>query len=275
MTKSILITGCSSGIGYDAAVTLKKRGWRVFASCRKPQDCKRLKDEGFDSPCIDHADAGSIDAGWAEVLEASDTHLDAVFLNGAFGIPALMEDTPRGAMEEIFQANFFGPHDLAARAARHMRTQGSGRIVFNSSILGLVSAPWRGPYAATKFAIEAMADAMRMELRGSGVHVVVIEPGPITSAFRVNTQNPYERWITPETSARAGDYKTSIEARMYRDSGTDPGELPPSAVTAKLCHALEHPTPRARYYVTWPTHVMAWADWLLPTAIKDMLLSRR
>ncbi len=273
--KTILITGCSSGIGLDAARRLRDLGWQVFASCRRDEDCARLAAEGFASPRIDHAEPNSIVEGLAEVLETTGGTLDAVFLNGAFGLPALVEDTPRAAMEEIFQANFFGVHDLAARIAPIMRRQGAGRIVFNSSLLGLVSFPWRGPYAATKFAMEAMADALRVELHGTGVHVVVIEPGPITTAFRKNTIPPYERWIDPAGSARAGDYRTSIEARMYRDGGTDPGERPASAVTKKLIRALDSRRPKARYFVTWPTHVLYWLNLILPTRVRDALLARR
>ncbi len=274
MTKSILITGCSSGIGYDAAVTLKARGWRVFASCRKAEDCTRLQAEGLESPRIDHADPETIVTGLAEVLEATGGTLDALFNNGAHGLPALVEDTPRPAMEEIFANNFFGVHELTIHAVRVMRAQGHGRIVMNSSVLGLVSVPWRGPYAATKFALEAMSDALRIELTNTGIHVSVIEPGPVTTAFRVNTIAPYKRWIDPAKSARAEDYKTKIEARLFRDQGRDPGELPPSAVSKKLIHAIESPRPKTRYYVTWPTYLMATLNWALPTWAKDRILAR-
>jgi NAD(P)-dependent dehydrogenase (short-subunit alcohol dehydrogenase family) len=274
VTKSVLITGCSSGIGLDAATTLRARGWRVFASCRKTSDCERLQAEGFESPRIDYADPNSIVLGLAEVLEATGGTLDALFNNGAYGLPALVEDTPRPAMEEIFHANFFGVHDLTARVIPVMRNQGHGRIVMCSSVLGLIAVPWRAPYAATKFALEALSDSLRIELRGTGIRVVIIEPGPIDTSFRKNTIAPYEKWIRPDTSARADDYKSKIEARMYRDGGRDPGELPASAVTKKLIRALENRHPSARYYVTWPTYLMAVLNWLLPTWAKDRLLSR-
>lgn len=275
MGKSILITGCSSGIGHDAAHALTARGWQVFAACRKQEDCDRLKEQGLRSPRIDHADPESIAAGLETVLEETGGRLDALFNNAAFGLPALIEDTPRAAMEEIFHANFFGVHDLTVRAVKVMRAQGHGRIVMNSSVLGLVAVPFRGPYSATKFALEAMSDALRRELMGTGIHVSIIEPGPITSAFRVNTIPPYKRWISPGTSARRDAYRDQIEARMYREGGRDPGERPASAVTAKLIHALEARRPRARYRVTWPTHVMAALDWLLPTWAKDRILRLR
>ena len=121
MTRSILITGCSSGIGYDAAHTLRDRGWRVFASCRKPEDCARLQAEGFDSPRIDYEDPESVETAVKEVLAATDGTLDALFNNGAYGIPAAVEDLPRAALTEILQANLIGPHHLTTLVIPAMR----------------------------------------------------------------------------------------------------------------------------------------------------------
>jgi len=173
----ILITGCSSGIGLDAARTLRERGWRVFASCRRESDCARLRDEGVESPRIDYQDEASIESGLAEVLEATGGRIDALFNNGAYGCPALIEDLPRGALREIFEANVFGWHDLTRRVIPHMRAQGSGRIVQNSSVLGLVAIGWRGAYVSTKFAIEGLTDTLRIEMRGTEVEVLTRENG--------------------------------------------------------------------------------------------------
>ena len=139
MTKSILITGCSSGIGYDAAHGMRAAGWHVFASCRTQADCDRLAAEGFDAPLIDYADTDSIAAGLAEVLAATGGTLDALFNNGAFGTPGAMEDVPREALAANFQTNVFGVHDLTIRVIPVMRAQGHGRIVQHSSVLGLVA----------------------------------------------------------------------------------------------------------------------------------------
>jgi NAD(P)-dependent dehydrogenase (short-subunit alcohol dehydrogenase family) len=275
VTRSILITGCSSGIGLDAAHGLRARGWRVFASCRKASDCDRLRAEGFESPRIDHADPASIVEGLTEVLEATEGTLDALFNNGAWGLPALIEDTPREALEAIFRANVFGVHDLTRRVIPVMRRQGHGRIVTCSSVLGFVAAQFRGPYCATKFALEGLTDALRLEMRGTGIHVVLIEPGPIGTAFRRNAALQYERWIDPASSARTDDYRFRVEKRLYRPDGPDRFELPPSAVTAKLIRALEARNPRARYLVTTPTYLAAAFKRILPTWAADSLLARQ
>ncbi|MFX0543969.1 SDR family NAD(P)-dependent oxidoreductase [Roseovarius sp. S1116L3] len=272
--RTILITGCSSGIGYDAAHGLKARGWTVFAACRKAEDCARLQSEGFNSPLIDYADENTIAAGLAEVLDASHGRLDALFNNGAFACPGLVEDLPTGALREIFETNLFGWHDLTRRVIPVMRAQGAGRIVQCSSVLGLVTLPWRGAYNATKFAVEGLTDTMRIELRGTGISVSLIEPGPVTSLIRQNSIPHFERWIDWENSAREADYRAGLQKRLYTSNGPDTFELPPSAVTKKLVHAVEARRPRARYPVTVPTHAMGVARRILPTRALDWILSR-
>ncbi len=271
--KSILITGCSSGIGQDAAHGLRARGWRVFASCRKTRDCQRLGAEGFESPLIDYQDARTVAAGLDEVLAATGGRLDALFNNGAFACPGAVEDLPADALRDIFEANFFGWHDLTRRAIAVMRTQGAGRIVQNSSVLGLVPARFRGAYVSTKYALEGLTDTLRVEMRGTGIHVILIEPGPVTSKIRENAIPHFERWIDWRNSARSGQYKAVLR-RLYEDRGRDPFELPPSAVTRKLIRALESPRPRPRYYVTTPTYLMGALRRVLPTRALDWLIAR-
>ncbi|EDM72464.1 oxidoreductase, putative [Roseobacter sp. AzwK-3b] len=273
--KTILITGCSSGIGYDAALGLRAQGWRVFASCRRHEDCARLIAEGFDSPLIDYQDEATIASGLSEVLSATGGTLDALFNNGAFGCPGLVEDLPTDALRDIFQANFFGWHELTRRVIPVMRAQGHGRIVQCSSVLGFVTLPWRGAYNSTKFALEGLTDTLRIEMRDTGIHVILIEPGPVTSKIRVNSIPHFERWIDWEKSPRADAYRDQLRKRLYKDSGTpDRFELPASAVTAKLIHALTSPRPRPRYYVTTPTYMMGVLRRILPTRALDWVLSR-
>ena len=181
--RTVLITGCSSGIGLASAREMKARGWRVFATARKAEDIARLKGEGFDSLYLDYAEPESIEAAVAEVLAATGGRLDALFNNGAYGQPGAVEDLRREVLRAQFEAGFFGWHDLTRRVIPVMRQRSHGRIVFCSSVLGLISAPYRGAYCATKFAVEALADALRMELAGTGINVVLIEPGPIASRF--------------------------------------------------------------------------------------------
>jgi len=270
----LLITGCSSGIGYDAAHGMRARGWRVFASCRKAEDCARLRAEGFESPRIDYADETSIENGLIELFEATGGRLDALFNNGAYACPGAVEDLPTGALREIFETNLFGWHALTRLVIPVMRAQGQGRIVQCSSVLGFVTLPWRGAYVSTKFALEGLSDTLRIEMQGTGIEVVLIEPGPITSRIRQNSIAHFERWIDWQASPRARQYKATLRKRLYRDSVPDRFELPASAVTKKLIHALEAPRPRPRYYVTTPTYLMGTLRRLLPTRMLDRVLQK-
>ena len=270
--RTLLVTGCSTGIGHHAAHALSARGWRVFAACRKPEDCAALRGEGLESPLIDYEAPATIESGLADVLDKTDGRLNAVFNNGAYAIPGLVEDMPTDALRAIFEANFFGWHDLTRRAIPVFRAQGHGRIVQNSSVLGFAAMPWRGAYNATKFALEGLTDTLRLEMRDAPIHVSLIEPGPITSRFRANARDQFARWIDWKASARADDYA----ARVSQLDSDAPAkfELGPEAVTEKLVHALESPRPRARYYVTTPTHLGGALKRILPTRALDAVLAR-
>jgi NAD(P)-dependent dehydrogenase (short-subunit alcohol dehydrogenase family) len=272
--RSILITGCSSGIGLDAARSLHARGWRVFATCRQEADCDRLRGEGLESFRLDYADEASITAAVAEVKLRTGGTLDAVFNNGAFACPGAVEDLPRGALREIFEVNLFGYHDLARQVIPMMRAQGAGRIINCSSVLGLVGARWRGAYVATKFALEGLSDVLRIEMRGTGIEVILIEPGPISTKIRENAIPHFERWIDWQASARSAEY-AALRGRLYGvKTKPDAFELPASAVTAKLIRALEARRPKARYYVTVPTYLMGVARRILPVRALDWLISK-
>jgi NAD(P)-dependent dehydrogenase (short-subunit alcohol dehydrogenase family) len=271
--KTLLITGCSSGIGLDAARGMTARGWRVFATCRAEADCDRLRAEGLESFRLDYDDESSIEAAVSETLSRTGGRLDALFNNGAFACPGAVEDLPRGALRAIFETNLFGYHDLTRRVIPVMRAQGQGRIVNCSSVLGLVGMKWRGAYVATKFAMEGLTDVLRLEMQGTGIEVILIEPGPITSRIRANAIPHFERWIDWRGSARASEY-AQLTQRLYHDSGPDRFELPASAVTAKLARALEDPRPAARYFVTTPTYIANLARRLLPTRALDRMARR-
>jgi NAD(P)-dependent dehydrogenase (short-subunit alcohol dehydrogenase family) len=272
--KSVLITGCSSGIGYACALDMRAAGWRVFASCRKAEDCARLKAEGFDSPLIDYADTATITSGLAEVLKATGGTLDALFNNGAFGTPGAVEDLPTDALRAIFEANFFGWHELTRQVIPVMRAQGHGRVVQCSSVLGFVTMPWRGAYNATKFALEGLTHTLRIEMRDTPIHVILIEPGPVTSRIRVNSIPHFEKWIDWQASPRIEQYRNKLHKRLYEDNGPDAFELPPEAVAKKLRHALEAQRPKPVYMVTTPTYLMAALRRVLPTRGLDWLLAR-
>lgn len=268
--RTILITGCSSGIGLDAARGLHGRGWRVLATCRGEEDCARLRAEGLESFPLDLDDETSVADGAAEALARVGNALDAVFMNGAFALPGAVEDLPRAGLRAIFETNLFGQVDLANRLIPAMRTRGQGRIVFNSSVLGFFAMPYRGAYAATKFALEGIADTLRREMTGTGIEVVLIEPGPITSELRRKAIPHFERHIDWQASARREEYETRVIPRLYGE-GRDRFELPPGAVTAVLVRALEARRPRIRYRVTLPTRVGATLRRLLPDPALDYL----
>jgi NAD(P)-dependent dehydrogenase (short-subunit alcohol dehydrogenase family) len=268
---SVLITGCSSGIGYASAHALKRRGWRVVASCRKAGDVARLEAEGLSCVRLDYETPESIAAGFDAALERTGGRLDALFNNGAYAIPGCLEDLPVDGLRQIFEANLFGWHDLTSRAIPVMRRQGGGRIVQNSSVLGLVALKYRGAYNATKFALEGLSDTLRLELRGTGIHVATIEPGPIATRFRINARGQFKRWIAWQDSPNRGLYETRMIPRLESEQDSQPFELPAEAVAAKLVHALEARRPRPRYYVTTPTYAMALLRRLLPTRALDRL----
>lgn len=271
--RTILITGCSSGIGYHAAHVLADRGWRVLATCRADADCTRLLDEGLESFPLDYQSAESIQTGFATAVELTGGRLDALFNNGAHAAAGAIEDIPTGLWREIFEANFFGWHELTRLVLPVMRRQGAGRIVQCSSVLGFVGSRMRGPYTSTKFALEGYTDVLRLELAGTGIHPILLEPGPIGTKIRVNAQKHYERWTEKQNTPWAGFYKDTLEPRLYAENpGPDRFELTCEATTAKLIHALESPRPRARYYVTTPTYIAAYLKRLLPTRWLDRVL---
>ena len=233
--KSILITGCSSGIGLDSALTLNDHGWRVFATCRKQKDCDELKLQGLESFVLDYESTDSIALALENVFRLTGGTLDALFNNGAYAIPGAVEDLPREALKQNFEANVFGWHDLIVQVIPIMRAQGYGRIINCSSVLGFIPYPWRGSYVATKYAIEGLTDTLRLEMSDTDIKVILLQPGPITSKFRLNAINGFERWIEWKTSARCDQYQSKLIKRLYDSSSKqDKFELPASAVTKKL-----------------------------------------
>ncbi len=271
--KTILITGCSTGIGYCVAHGLKVLGWRVFATARQPADVQRLQAEGLESLPLDLRDSESIRTAVAAILAQTDGQLEALFNNGAYGQAGAVEDLSREALREQFETNVFGMQELTNQIVPIMRRQGGGRILYTSSVLGLVAFPYRGAYVASKFALEGLADTLRLELAGTGIHVCLIEPGPILSKFRDNAHVAYRRYIQAETSLHREQY-AAIEARLLKKGPAAPFTLPPEAVLKRVIHALESRRPRARYYVTVPTYLFATLRRLLPTRALDAVLRR-
>ena len=270
-SRTILITGCSSGIGRCVARGLKARGYRVFATARRAEDVEALASEGFESLRLDLDDSGSIAAAVDETLARTDGCLHALFNNGAYGQPGAVEDLSREVLRRQFETNLFGWHELTNRVLPVMRRQGNGRIIHNSSILGFMALPFRGAYTASKYALEGLTDTLRLELHGTGIHVSLIEPGPIESRFRQNAYAAYKRNLDPQTSAYRSRY-LKMEERLLKEGPVAPFTLPPEAVLKKVIHALESRRPRARYYVTFPTHLFGMLKRLLTQEMLDRLL---
>ena len=269
--KNILITGCSSGIGHCVAHGLKDRGYRVLATARKEQDIAQLASEGLEVLHLVVSDSRSIQALVTEVHERCQGELYAVFHNGAYGQPGAVEDLSRVTLEKQFATNFFGWVELNNLLIPLLRKQAAARIIFNSSVLGIISLPYRGAYNSSKYAIEGMADTLRLELNSSNIDVSLIEPGPVTSDFRKNALAALKTNVDIENSVHAKKYQGQIK-RMEKVGPSAPFTLPADAVLKKVIHALESKKPKAHYYVTFPTYLFGFLKRILPTRWLDKVL---
>lgn len=273
MIKTILITGCSSGIGLCVAKALKARGYRVFATARRHDSVKMLLTEGLESFRLDLMDSNSIHFAFEEVMRRTGGELYALFNNGAYGLPGAIEDLSREALRDQFETNVLGWQELTNLAIPVMRKQNYGRIIQNSSVLGFVSLPFRGAYNATKYAIEGLSDTMRLELKGTDIHVCLIEPGPIASKFRQNALVMLNKYVDIESSIHRERYQKVLQ-RLNKKGPAVPFTLPPEAVLRRVIHALEATTPQPRYYVTFPTYLFGILKRILTTRALDRLLTR-
>ena len=269
--RAVLITGCSSGIGEHVALGLKGRGYRIFATARRSECVARLKSQGFEALRLDLDDSASIQSAAHEVLARTGGRVYAVFNNGGYGQPGAVEDLSRQALRAQLETNILGWLELTNALIPAMRKQGEGRIIQNSSVLGLVGLRLRGAYVCSKFAIEGLSDVLRQELHGSGIRVVLIEPGPIRSRFRANAFLAYRRFIRPRQSYWRQTYERA-ENRLSDSSREAPFTLGPEAVLKAVLRALEARRPNARYRVTVPTHLFATLKCLLPTRAMDFVL---
>lgn len=271
--KSILITGCSTGIGYEAAKTLKQRGWRVIATARKKTDIAKLRTAlGVDAITLELSDPKSIESCATAALDLTGGKLGALYNNAAYGQIGAMEDITPDVLRRHLEINVIGTHDLTRRIIPAMRANGGGRIVNCSSVLGLVSGPFRGPYCASKFALEALTDAMRAELAGTGIFVSTLEPGPIKTEFLPTTVATFKASVNVAASPHRATYERRLKA-METDTQSLL-KLGPQAVVKKLVHALESPRPKPHYKISPHTHAIAFAKRLLPRSMIDALMAR-
>ncbi|CAA6823599.1 MAG: NAD(P)-dependent oxidoreductase EC-YbbO [uncultured Thiotrichaceae bacterium] len=271
--KTVLVTGCSTGIGKITAQGLREKGYHVIATVRKPEDTQWLKQQGISVFMMDYADAESVLKAATDILEHTGGTLDAVFHNGAYGQPGAVEDLSRDVIEKQFASNVFGWMQLTNLILPVMRKQGHGTIIFNSSLLGIVTLPFRGAYNASKYALEGFADTLRMELLDSPINVVLIEPGPIASEFRANSLVKLEENIDVENSVHR-DLYLNVLKRLKTKGPAVPFTLPAEAVLAKVEQALMAKRPRPRYYVTFPTYLFGFFKRVLPTSWLDRVLTK-
>ncbi|HIF9383105.1 TPA: SDR family NAD(P)-dependent oxidoreductase [Photobacterium damselae] len=270
---SILITGCSSGIGFYCAKQLHQAGHQVVATCRTEHDHKTLQQLGISTVNMEMNDDISIEKGFAQALTLLNGKIDILFNNAAYGQPGALEDLPTEALKEQFATNFFGWHTLTRLTIRQMLKQKSGKIVQNSSVLGLVAMKYRGAYNASKFAIEGYTDTLRLELADTPIHISLIEPGPIESQFRATAKRYFERYINIEHSRHKLSYQQTLE-RLGNPSPSNRFTLQPDAVYQRLLSIIEAKQPKARYFVTQPTYIFAFLRRVLPSRLLDKIVSK-
>ena len=259
----VLITGCSSGIGAHCARRLKQDGWRVIASARKPADIEALKADGIEAFQLDYSEPESIASFFDAAMQATGGRCDALYNNGANSQVGAVEDLPVEALRQQFESNFFGYHDLTCRVIPIMREQGQGRIVHCASILGRVPARWTGAYNASKYALEGLALTMRMELAGSGIHLGLIEPGPIETKMASNALARFEEHVNADSSAHRTDYEKRIGILRGQIKPARP-KTGPEAVYKALRHALNSSRPKPHYPVTLEARIGLIAQRLFP-----------
>lgn len=276
MQKTVLVTGCSSGIGKTVAYGLREKGYIVYPTARKSSDVDELVQQGFDAIHLDYADSHSVKRAYETLMEKTGHQLFAVFHNGAYGQPGAVEDLSREALEKQFATNVFGWHQLNNLLLPIMRQQGYGRIIVNSSVLGIIAFPMRGAYNASKFALEGLFDTLRLELKGTNIFISLIEPGPITSQFRKNAKAAFEQNLynnkTIIDSSVHKDYYQQVMDRLSKEGNVDPFTLPPEAVLKRVEHALSRARPKIRYPVTLPTYLFSVLKRLLPHRCLDWVL---
>lgn len=274
MQKTILITGCSSGIGLCAAQTLQQRGYRVFATARKESDVQQLITLGLESLLLDLNDSQSIRATVDELLNRTQGKLDALFNNAGYVVPGAVEDLTREAIRQQFETNVFGPMELTNLIIPIMRKQGHGRIIQNTSILGIIAMPYRGAYNASKFALEGLSDTLRLELRKANIFVSNIVPGPIISNLRQNAFKTYQETLQNKASVHNQVYQ-HMETYFFNPKDSErPFADQPHAVAKKLIHALESTHPKAHYYVGFPAHLFAFLRRILPDYLLDWVIKK-
>ncbi|WP_072680945.1 SDR family NAD(P)-dependent oxidoreductase [Arcobacter sp. LA11] len=271
--QNILITGCSTGIGLQTAKTLKKNGIKVYASARKEEDVQMLKELGFNTFLLDVTKPEHISEALEQIIK-NDAKIDAVFNNAGFGQPGALEDIKTDVLREQFETNVFGLHELTRQVLPIMRKQGYGKIIQHSSVLGIISLRFRGAYNASKYAIEGLADTLRLELANTKISISTINTGPVTSKFRDNAVKKFQQNVDQENSAYKKEYDTQLNARLESDKDNTPFNLPATSVADVIQNIMNTDNPKPRYYVTKATYILGFFKRILSTSLLDKILQK-
>ena len=271
--RNILITGCSSGIGLQTAKTLKENGIKVYASARKEEDVQMLKDLGFITFLLDVTNKEDITKALEEIIK-NDSKIDAVFNNAGFGQPGALEDISVDVLKEQFETNVFGLHEVTRQVLPYMRKQGYGKIIQHSSVLGIISLRFRGAYNASKYAIEGLADTLRLELANTKISISTINTGPVTSKFRENAIKKFEENVDMDNSSYKKTYKTQLKGRLENEKDNTPFNLPASSVADIILKIMNTNNPKPRYYVTKATYILGFFKRILSTSLLDKILKK-
>jgi len=267
---TILITGCSSGIGYQTALYLKEKGYKVFATARKEEDVKKLQNLGLTSFLLDVTKQQTITDTLVKVLELSDGKLDVVFNNAGFGQPGAIEDLSTDVLKEQFETNVFGLHEVTIQVLKIMKKQGYGTIIQHSSVLGIISLKLRGAYNASKYAIEGLADTLRLELKDTNIDVTVLNTGPVTSDFRKNAIQKTIENIDIDNSR----FKEAYDKSMNADKSAVPFNLEAIEVAKVVEKIMKTKKVQPRYYITKATYILGFAKRILSTSKLDFILNK-
>ena len=239
--ETVLITGCSSGIGRATARAFLDEEWRVYATARNPADVEQLGEEGCDIATLDVTDDGDVARVVDRIID-EDGRLDCLVNNAGYAQLGPVEDVPTDALDEQFDVNLNGPHRLIRAVLPHMREQGEGTIVNVSSVSGRVAAPGAGAYAASKFALEALSDSLRAEVDEYGVDVVVVEPGPVDTKFSERTERELDR--LDRSGAYESFYRILEDTRAIGGGG--PGAVSADRVAEDVLDAASSTKPPTR-----------------------------
>jgi NAD(P)-dependent dehydrogenase (short-subunit alcohol dehydrogenase family) len=261
--RTVLITGCSSGIGRATAYAFLDEEWRVYATARNPADIQQLGEAGCDIGTLDVTDSDDVERAVARIIEA-EGRIDALVNNAGYGQHGPLEDVDEALFRRQFDVNVFGPHRLVREVLPHMRERAQGTIVNVSSLAGRLAAPGMGAYSATKHAVEGYSDALRLEVEPFDVDVSVVQPGPVETSFRDRVDDELSR--LDRTDAYADIYQFQEDASLFgRDS---PIAVHPAAVAEAIVEAAVSPDPQPRYVVGQVAQLLLWARYL-PDPIRD------